>query len=87
MNAHPKSGRVVVGTTPAEAMWAEMDKIYNANPEPMGAEWFTIEQFAARYGMSYNGAVCRLREDKQLERWKGMAGSPARLKIKYRIKP
>ena len=26
--------------------WAAMDAIVNANPEPTGEEWFTVEQYA-----------------------------------------
>ena len=87
MKPHPKSGSVTIGTKPAESMWAEMDKIYNANPEPMGEGWFTVEQFALRYGLSRNWVATRLRGDNRLEKWKGMQGHPARVKIKYRIRP
>ena len=87
MKPHPKSGSVTIGTKPAEAMWAEMDKIYNANPEPMGEGWFTVEQFALRYGLSRNGAAHRLRGDNRLESWVGIGGPNKRILRKYRLTP
>lgn len=87
MKPHPKSGTVTIGTKSADSMWAEMDKLYASNPEPMGAEWFTVEQFALRYGLSRSGAAHRLRGDNRLESWVGHGGPKKRILRKYRIKP
>lgn len=87
MKPHPKSGTVTIGTKPAEAMWGEVDKLYRANPEPVGEGWFTVEQFALRYSLSRNGAASRLRGDNRLESWIGVIEATKRITRKYRIKP
>jgi len=70
--------------------WAAMDAIVNANPEPTGEEWFTVDQFAARYKLSASGAAGRLHRMMTvgiLDRWKGVGGSTIRNHTKWRVKP
>jgi len=70
--------------------WAAMDAIVNANPEPTGEEWFTVDQFAERYKLSRAGADGRLRRLMAggiLDRWKGVSGSSSRTNTKWRVKP
>lgn len=70
--------------------WAAMDAIVNANPEPMGEEWFTVDQFAERYKLSRQGADGRLRRMMAggiLDRWSGMGTESRRVTTKWRVKP
>lgn len=79
----PSSGIEIVPGDP----WAALDKLYNSNPEPMGAEWFTVQEFAGRYGKSRPGAASCLKEDKRLEKWVGIGAANKRMICKYRIRP
>lgn len=70
--------------------WAAMDAIVNANPEPMGEEWFTAESVAARYNITFaaaQGRLTRMSAAGKLEAWKGMARENSRTTRKYRVKP
>jgi hypothetical protein len=79
----PSSGIEIVPGDP----WAALDKLYNSNPEPTGPEWFTVQEYAERYGLSINGSASRLNNDKRLEKWIGMGGPNKRTLAKYRIRP
>lgn len=66
-----------------------MDALIIAEPEPTGAEWFTVEQFADRYGMSRPGAaskLTRLYHEGKLNYWKGINKETRRQKCKYSLK-
>lgn len=73
-------------TKHTECPWAKLDALMIAEPEPMGADWFTVEQFASRYGMSLPGAgqkLTRLFNSGKLNRWKGISKETHRQKCKY----
>ena len=77
-------------TKPTDNPWAKLDALMKTEPEPMGAEWFTVGQFAARYGMSPEGSrarIHRMKAAKKLEHWKGVGGPHRRLLNKYRATP
>ncbi len=73
-------------TKPTDNPWAKLDALMTVEPEPMGGEWFTVEQFAQRYGMSLPGAgqkLTRLHATGKLKRWKGISRETHRQKCKY----
>jgi hypothetical protein len=68
--------------------WAALDALVKQEAEPMGAEWFTVIQFAKRYGYSENGAYGKVRElhrSGKLEKWKGIGLDARRALTKYRL--
>lgn len=67
--------------------WAAIDAIVLANKEPMGEEWFTIDQYRARYGGSREGTASKLNRDLRFEKWRGFCKATQRITRKYRIKP
>lgn len=70
--------------------WAAMDAIVNANPEPMGEEWFTVEQFATRYQCTEASAfsrLSRLHAIGTVDRWAGIGTASRRKTTKWRVKP
>jgi len=69
--------------------WAAMDAIVNANPEPTGAEWFTVEQYAKRYGCTGDaayGRLCGMHEGGRVDRWTGTSAASRRTTTKWRAK-
>lgn len=67
--------------------WSALDQLMRT--EPMGADWFTIVQFAVRYNMSVPGAgqrLTRMRLAGQLDHWKGLTTGSRRVINKYRLK-
>ena len=66
--------------------WAAIDAMVKQDPEPMGPEWFTKEDFAARYGYTLQTAnnMCRrMFCDGKLKRWIGTASYNRRKTAKY----
>ena len=69
--------------------WAAMDEIMAQEAEPTSPEWFTVEQFAARYNMS-RAAHKKLKAFCSAgiaEQWKGLTKEGRRITTKYRLKP
>lgn len=70
--------------------WAAMDAIIQFIPEPLGAEWFTPQQFATRYSLSHSQGVKRLKDlsnEGKLDHWRGgSVASGGRITNKYRAK-
>lgn len=67
--------------------WAAMDALVKQEAEPTGLEWFTVMQFAERYGLSENGAYGKITNyfrAGKLERWKGTGFHCRRTLTKYR---
>ncbi len=71
--------------------WAAMDALMAKNPEPMGKEWMTTNEIAARYGISYRNAHANMMKQLTLgkvERWMGrrtggkMGGPFSKWKVK-----
>jgi hypothetical protein len=70
--------------------WAAIDALMKTDPEPTSPEWFTIRQFAVRYGLTHGGAAVRLlkmERAKHVISWKGRAAGSSCIKLKYRLKP
>lgn len=70
--------------------WAAIDALMKTDPEPTGPEWFTVEAFATRYGMSIPGAgqkLTRLAVAGTMDRWSGVSSISKRRINKYRLKP
>ena len=69
--------------------WAAMDALMRTKPEPVGAEWFTAEQFGDRYGYSaavaHNKLLAMFKSGK-LDKWKGLSGTCRRITTKFRVK-
>lgn len=66
--------------------WAAIDAIVQREAEPMGPEWFTVEQFADRYklGAGRAWAVCNgLVKQGKLRHWKGTSLTTRRVTNKY----
>lgn len=67
--------------------WSRIDAIMNACKEPQGPEWFTLEQFALRYGLSYGRARAEIKKLRpKLKSWKGVLGETGRTTCKFRFK-
>jgi hypothetical protein len=69
--------------------WDAMDAIMRSNPEPIGPEWFTANQFGLRYGYDVDVAAMKLnRMHKKglLEKWAGISITLRRKTVKYRLK-
>jgi hypothetical protein len=69
--------------------WAALDAIVKYEAEPTGPEWFTVEQFAERYKISYAsaGSKCqRMHRDGKLNLWKGLSTTSRRTINKYSLK-
>ncbi len=67
--------------------WAELDAIMEAQAEPEGPEWFTVEQYASRYGLTNDaasGRLIRMEKAGKLEVWRGVINR--RITRKYRLK-
>ena len=68
--------------------WAAMDALMRTKPEPVGAEWFTVEQFRARYDLTNRQArdrLTKLQHEKRIEIWKGTSRECRRTLVKYRL--
>jgi len=66
--------------------WGALDSLNREMQEPEGPEWFSVEEFAKRYGLSIEGARRRLRslEDKGIVgSWRGL-GKSRRVETKFR---
>lgn len=69
--------------------WAALDSIMKMDPEPVGHDWFTARDFAARYGLSECRAAAKLAAMHlagSVKRWKGVGAVNRRLTTKYRLK-
>jgi hypothetical protein len=69
--------------------WAAMDALMAAEPEPMGPEWFTLQDFAARYNLSRSGAqsaLGRLMRDGKVDNWTGVTRATRRVTNKFKLK-
>jgi hypothetical protein len=69
--------------------WAAMDAIVNANPEPMGEEWFTADQYADRYGRTRDASFSRLakwHKDGIVDRWSGLGETSRHTITKWRVR-
>ena len=71
---------------PTDNPWAKLDSLIEKDREPMGPEWFTVAEYAARYGFSIPGASHKLKADKRFERWTGVCQSSRRRTNKFRLK-
>lgn len=67
--------------------WAALDALMKTEPEPTGPEWFTVDQYTARYGGSRGHNYQKLIRDRRLEQWKGTGASTKRVTLKFRVKP
>lgn len=68
--------------------WAALDRIMKSDPEPVGPEWFTVEQFSARYELSRHAhrKLMDMLDSGVVERWKGLSRENRRITVKYRLK-
>jgi response regulator of citrate/malate metabolism len=67
--------------------WDELDELLGLTREPMGPEWFTVEQFARLKGYSIVSARRMLVKCEKIEVWNGKIAAIGRRGFKYRIKP
>lgn len=54
--------------------WAAMDAVMKQDAEPVGDGWFSTQEFADRYKISYRNSYNRLEamyRAGQVERWRG----------------
>lgn len=68
--------------------WAALDAIMATEPEPMGAEWFTVLDFANRYKMGRSGAQSRCQKlcnAGLAETWAGVVSATGKFTRKYRV--
>jgi hypothetical protein len=66
--------------------WAAIDAMVKQDPEPMGPEWFTKDDFAARYGYSPGQAYRKCKamyKSGVLKSWSGISATNRRLTTKY----
>ena len=76
-------------TNTANNPWAALDALMKADPEPMGPEWFTTEQFMVRYNLGLAASSKRLRDMRRLgkvDKWKGVSAVSRRITAKWRIR-
>jgi hypothetical protein len=69
--------------------WAAIDALIKPNPEPCGPGWFTVREFAIRYGMAESGAIKRLKRmvaAGTMESWIGVSDQTRRTTCKFRPK-
>lgn len=69
-----------------------MDAIMKQEAEPVGNGWFSTQEFADRYKISYRNSFKRLEQmfrDGAVERWRGrrVGASGGGNFSKYRLKP
>ena len=65
--------------------WAAIDAIVKANPEPMGPEWFTVNDYTARYGGSNAQNHVKLSADTRFKKWTGVGGPNRRTISKFSL--
>lgn len=66
--------------------WAAIDALVKQESEPVGPEWLTVEQFAARYNINKRQAAlkcCKMLKQGQLKRWQGFSQATHRIINKY----
>lgn len=69
--------------------WAALDAIMATDPEPMGPEWFTVNDVMQRYGLGRVAAYNRCRalvNNGKADEWSGVTKANNRITSKYRLK-
>ena len=75
-------------TSKATDPWAALDAIVKREQEPVGPEWFTIDQFSERYQLSNKTSrekCCQLHKEGKLKRWTGFSPAYKRIIVKYSL--